>query len=144
MKISVILQQMGPRDVATIRPDQTVADASRLLSDRRIGAVVVSRDARRIDGILSERDIVRRLGAMGEDCLSMTVAEVMTDDVRTCTEDDTAIALLSRMTRGRFRHMPVVGPDGDMIAIVSIGDIVKARLEEMERENRAMAEMLSH
>lgn len=143
MKISVILQQMGQRDIATISPDKSVGEAARMLSDRRIGAVVVSRDGRDIAGILSERDVVRRLGEQGAECLPMSVSEVMTADVQTCTPDDTAIGLLGRMTRGRFRHLPVVNADGDMIAIVSIGDIVKARLEEMERENRAMAEMLS-
>lgn len=143
MKISVILQEMGPRDIATIRPDQTVGDAARLLSEKRIGALVVSADGSHIDGIISERDIVRSLGREGAEVLMQPVSSVMTSDVRTCTGDDTAIGLLGRMTRGRFRHLPVVGSDGRMSGILSIGDIVKARLEEMERENRAMTEMLS-
>ena len=143
MKISVILQELGQRAIATISPRETVADAARMLSERRIGALVVSSDGSTIDGIISERDIVRRLGAEGADVLAQPVGNVMTTDVRTCTGDDTAIGLLSRMTRGRFRHLPVVDADGRMTGILSIGDIVKARLEEMERENRAMTEMLS-
>ena len=144
MKISVILQQLGQRDIATIAPDQTVADAAKMLSDRGIGALIVSGDGAHIDGILSERDIVRLLGAEGGNALNKPIRDVMTTDVQTCSGDDTAIALLGRMTRGRFRHLPVLGPDGRMSGILSIGDIVKARLEEMERENQAMAEMLSH
>ena len=143
MKISVILQELGQRAIATISPRETVADAARMLSERRIGALVVSSDGSTIDGIISERDIVGRLGAEGADVLAQPVSNVMTTDVRTCTGDDTAISLLGRMTRGRFRHLPVVDADGRMTGILSIGDIVKARLEEMERENRAMAEMLS-
>lgn len=144
MKISVILQELGQREISTIRPDQTVAEAANLLSEKRIGALIVSDDGGHIDGILSERDIVRRLGAEGADALARPVGEVMTTGVQTCSGDDTAIGLLGRMTRGRFRHLPVTGPDGRMAGILSIGDIVKARLEEMERENQAMAEMLSH
>ena len=144
MKISVILQQLGQRDIATIEPNRTVADAARTLSDRSIGALIVSGDGAHIDGIISERDIVRLLGAEGGDALNKPVSDVMTSDVQTCSGDDTAIGLLGKMTRGRFRHLPVVGSDGRMNGILSIGDIVKARLDEMERENQAMAEMLSH
>lgn len=144
MKISVILQRMGKRDIATIKPTDNIADAARVLSERRIGALVVSSDGKRIDGIISERDIVRRLGEAGGDTLSEPVSAVMTTDVSTCDGDDTAIGLLGRMTRGRFRHLPVADEHGNLTEILSIGDIVKARLDEMEAENRAMAEMLSH
>lgn len=144
MRISVILQQMGQRDIATVPPTASVEDAAKAMSERKIGALVVSSDGKRIDGIISERDIVARLGSDGADTLSRPVADVMTTDVKTCNGNDTAIGLLGRMTRGRFRHLPVADEHGNMTGILSIGDIVKARLEEMEAENRAMADMLSH
>ena len=144
MKISVILQQMGQRDIATVPPTASVEDAAKAMSERKIGALVVSSDGKRIEGIISERDIVARLGSDGADTLSRPVADVMTTDVKTCNGNDTAIGLLGRMTRGRFRHLPVADEHGNMTGILSIGDIVKARLEEMEAENRAMADMLSH
>lgn len=143
MKVSVILQSKGSTEVASIAPSTTLAEAVRELSSRRIGALVVSTDGARIDGILSERDIVRRLGQEGPDVLTRPASDIMTSSVETCTEDDTAIDLLNRMTTGRFRHMPVLGADGRMQGILSIGDVVKARLEEIEAENAAMADMLS-
>lgn len=144
MKISVILQKIGRREIATVKASDTIAEATRLLSDRRIGALVVSSDGKTIDGIISERDIVRKLGQAGGQVLSEPVSTAMTADVKTCTGDDTAIGLLGQMTRGRFRHLPVADEQGNLAGILSIGDIVKARLDEMEAENRAMAEMLSH
>lgn len=143
MKVSVILQKKGSAEIATVRPGTTIADAVRDLSHRRIGALVVSADGTRIAGILSERDIVRRLGEEGPGVLGRPVSDIMTAKVETCTPEDTAFEMLNRMTRGRFRHMPVVGADGRMTGILSIGDVVKARLEEIESENAAMAEMLS-
>lgn len=143
MKVSVILQKKGSAEIATIAPDVTISEAVRELSRRRIGALVVSPDGASIAGIVSERDIVRRLGEEGTDALHRPVSEIMTVNVETCTVDDTAYDLLDRMSRGRFRHMPVVGTDGRMIGILSTGDVVKARLEEIETENAAMAEMLS-
>ncbi len=144
MKISLILQSKPSGEVATITPETTIADAVRSLAKHKIGALVVSRGGGEIAGILSERDIIRGLGTEGPESLHSPVSALMTTKVETCTGDDTAIGVLGRMTRGRFRHLPAVGPDGKMIGIVSIGDVVKARLEEMERENKAMAEMLSH
>ncbi len=143
MKVSVILQKKGSTEVATVKPAVTVADAARELSQRRIGALVVSQDGGAIAGILSERDVVRRLGEEGTDVLARSVSELMTAKVETCTVEDTAFELLGRMTSGRFRHMPVVGADGQLAGILSIGDVVKARLEEIEAENAAMADMLS-
>ena len=141
MKISLILQKKGA-EVATIPPGTQVRDAVKALSDKRIGALVVSPGNGEIAGILSERDVVGALGASGAGVLDQSVSDLMTSEVSTCTADDTAIGVLGRMTRGRFRHLPVVGDDGRMIGILSIGDVVKARLEEMEAENKAMAEML--
>ncbi|HET7409563.1 MAG TPA: CBS domain-containing protein [Paracoccaceae bacterium] len=143
MKVSVILQKKGSADIVTVRPGTTISDAVRDLSRRRIGALVVSPDGAGIAGIVSERDIVRRLGEEGPGVLARPVSDIMTTTVETCTAEDTAYDLLDRMTRGRFRHMPVVGPGGRMTGILSIGDVVKARLEEIESENAAMAEMLS-
>lgn len=143
MKVSVILQKKGSTEVATVEPGVTVGDAVHDLSRRRIGALVVSPDGGAVAGILSERDVVRRLGEDGPGVLSRPVSDVMTAAVETCTVEETAFDLLNRMTRGRFRHMPVVGADGRMVGILSIGDVVKARLEEIEAENAAMTEMLS-
>lgn len=143
MKVSVILQKKGSTQIVTAQPESTISDAVRELSRRRIGALVVSPDGAAIAGIVSERDIVRRLGEDGPGVLSRPVSSIMTETVETCTPEDTAYNLLDRMTRGRFRHMPVVGTDGRMTGILSIGDVVKARLEEIESENAAMAEMLS-
>ena len=143
MKVSVILQKKGSTEVATIAPSTAASDAVRELSRRRIGALVVTSGDGNIAGIISERDIVRRLGEEGPNALLRPVSEIMTTTVQTCTADDTAFDLLGRMTEGRFRHMPVMGADGQMNGILSIGDVVKARLEEIEAENAAMADMLS-
>lgn len=143
MKVSVILQKKGSVEVATIGPTAAASDAVRELSQRRIGALVVTSGGGRIDGIVSERDIVRRLGEEGPAALARPVSEIMTKTVQTCGADDTAFELLDRMTTGRFRHMPVMGSGGQMEGILSIGDVVKARLEEIEAENAAMADMLS-
>lgn len=143
MKVSVILQKKGSAEVATIDPAVATSDAVRELSRRRIGALVVTSADGEIAGIISERDIVRRLGEEGPSALMRPVAEIMTTTVQTCTPEDTAFDLLGRMTQGRFRHMPVIAADGGMDGILSIGDVVKARLEEIEAENAAMADMLS-
>ena len=143
MKVSVILQKKGSTEVATIAPTAAASEAVRELSRRRIGALVVTSERGRIAGIISERDIVRRLGEEGPGALARPVSEIMTTTVQTCSPDDTAYDLLGRMTEGRFRHMPVMGADDRMDGILSIGDVVKARLEEIEAENAAMADMLS-
>ena len=143
MKVSVILQKKGSTSVVTLAPDATVGDAVRAMSDHRIGAIVVSADGRSVDGIVSERDIVGRIGAEGPGMLSNTVAQIMTPHVECCIADDTALDILARMTDGRFRHMPVLDAHKGLTGILSIGDVVKARLEEIEAENAAMADMLS-
>jgi CBS domain-containing protein len=143
MKVSVILQKKGSTEVATIEPAAATSDAVKEMSRRRIGALVVISDAGDIAGIISERDIVRRLGEEGPGALARPVSEIMTTTVQTCTADDTAFDLLGSMTEGRFRHMPVMNAEGRMSGILSIGDVVKARLEEIEAENAAMADMLS-
>ena len=143
MKVSLILKNKGSDKIATIAPDRPISDAVSQMAELGIGALVVSSDQRNIGGILSERDIVKRLAADGSGVLTSKVGDLMTADVEACVADDTAINILERMTSGRFRHMPVVGATGEMIGILSIGDVVKARLEEIESENAAMADMLS-
>lgn len=142
MKVSLILKKKGLHEVATIAQSSPVSDAVVMLAERKIGALVVADAPGRIDGILSERDIVASLGSRGPEILHQTVAELMTSSVESCVGDDTAFNVLERMTSGRFRHMPVLGANGLMLGILSIGDVVKARLEEIESENAAMADML--
>jgi len=127
--------------IITIGPDRTLAEAAALLSDKRIGAVVVSSDGRRPVGIISERDIVRELGRRGPDCMRDTVRDVMTRSVVACGPEDKADQILSHMTDGRFRHMPVI-EDGAMIGVISIGDVVKARLDELSMEKEALQGMI--
>ncbi|SNR26951.1 CBS domain-containing protein [Paracoccus sediminis] len=128
--------------VLTIRPDATLGEAVTMLSDLRIGAVVVSEDGKKPNGILSERDIVRQLGKHGPGVLSTPISEVMTRDVQTCTVGDDALVILERMTQGRFRHLPVVDHDGNMLGVVSIGDAVSGRLKELAAEKEALTGMI--
>lgn len=134
MKVRGILDAKG-RDVVTIRPDATIATAVHRLALERVGALVVSEDGIRIAGILSERDIVGALAGEGADLLSTGrhVADLMTRHVVTCGPDDTVKQLMAEMTRRRIRHLPVV-EGGRIAGIVSIGDVVKSRLEEVEME----------
>jgi CBS domain-containing protein len=124
-------------NVVTIEPTADLTAAVKLLAERRIGAVVILGADNRIVGILSERDIVRVLAEHGPTALNQPVGQVMTRDVKTCSEDDTIGGLMSRMTTGKFRHMPVV-EQGRLIGIVSIGDVVKNRVEEIEHEAEAL------
>ena len=132
----------GKRDnVITIEPSANVAAAVKLLAERRIGAVVILGADHRVVGILSERDIVRALADHGATVLSKPVSQVMTRDVKTCSEDDTIEELMSRMTTGKFRHMPVV-QEGKVIGIVSIGDVVKSRVEEIDHETKSLRDYI--
>ncbi len=142
MLVRQILNSKGTGDVLTIGPEATVAEAARLLSERRIGCLVVSRDGQRPEGVISERDIVREMGARGVGCFGEAVSEMMTEDVVTCSCDDQADDVLTRMTEGRFRHLPVM--DGStMIGLISIGDVVKARLSELSMEKDALEGMIT-
>jgi len=132
----------GKRDsVVTIEPTANLTAAVKLLAERRIGAVVILGADHRIVGILSERDIVRVLAERGPTVMDEPVGQVMTRDVKTCSEDDTIEDLMSRMTTGKFRHMPVA-KQGKLIGIVSIGDVVKNRVEEIEHESVALREYI--
>ncbi|MFP4043881.1 MAG: CBS domain-containing protein [Rhodosalinus sp.] len=141
MQVQQILKLKGDAGVVTVSPGNTVAHAATLLADRRIGSVVVSNDGKSAEGILSERDIVREIARQGEDCLLRQVEEVMTCTVETCALTETADQVLTRMTAGRFRHMPVVEA-GEMVGIVTIGDVVKARLTELSMEKDALKSMI--
>jgi CBS domain-containing protein len=142
MIVMHILKLKGSSAVETIAPTAKVSEAAAILAEKRFGALVVSADGGSIAGILSERDIVRALAREAGGCLTMPVSKLMTEEVTTCAPSDTANSVLERMTTGRFRHMPVV--EGDkMVGLLSIGDVVKARITEIELENAAMADMLS-
>jgi CBS domain-containing protein len=141
MLVAQILKSKPVGEVVTMRPDATVSDAAEMLSARRIGAVIVSKDGKRPEGILSERDIVRELGKRGMNCLPDPVSALMTEKLVTCTVNDSAESVLISMTEGRFRHMPVMQGD-EMIGIISIGDVVKARLSELAMERDALEGMI--
>jgi CBS domain-containing protein len=141
MTVAKILHSKGTTDVHTIAPDKSVAEAAGFLSERRIGSLVVSEDGKTALGIISERDIVREIGRRGPGCLSESVAQMMTRDPVTCEKSDRADTILARMTTGRFRHMPVI-EDGEMVGIVTLGDVVKYRLEEVKMEKEALEGMI--
>ena len=141
MLVHQILKSKASADVVTVKSGTPVADAARILADRRIGTVVVSDDGVTALGILSERDIVRELARSGGGCLTRQVDDYMTRDLVTCTGNMEADAVLQTMTDRRFRHMPVV-EDGRMIGIVTIGDVVKARLSELAMEKSALEGMI--
>ena len=132
MSVKQILDAKG-REVVTTEPDAAISEAVALLASHRIGAVVVTGIDRRIAGILSERDIVRLIGDKGRTALDLPVSAAMTAKVQSCTETHTINEVMEIMTRGRFRHLPVERA-GRLDGIISIGDVVKARIEEVERE----------
>lgn len=141
MLVSHILRSKSDDGVVTLAPGTTVAKLAEVLSARRIGAIVISGDGRRVEGIVSERDVVRELGRRGPACLSEAVETLMTARVTTCGREATADQVLALMTEGRFRHMPVVEA-GQMIGLISIGDVVKARLAELSMEKDALEGMI--
>ncbi len=140
MTVSMILAGKG-REVVTIEPNATLGDAVQLLAEKRIGAIVTLGADRRVVGILSERDIVRALAERGAAVLHEPVSRTMTRKVSTCNESETVVQIMERMTAGKFRHVPVVD-QGQLIGIISIGDVVKHRLHEMERESAAMRDYI--
>jgi len=141
MNVETILRAKGSA-VATIRPDETVGVAVQQLIDRNIGALVVSNDGDSVDGIISERDIVHGLADHGTALLSLKVAEMMTRRVVTCELSDSVDQLMAEMTNRRIRHFPVV-QDGQLRGIVSIGDVVKNRLDEVEYEARSLRSFIA-
>ncbi|MEM9392419.1 MAG: CBS domain-containing protein [Pseudomonadota bacterium] len=141
MLVHHILKAKATEGVVTIAPGSTVTEAAKILSEKRIGTLVVSSDGKSADGVLSERDIVREVGRRGPTCLGDTVGSMMTANPVTCTLDDSADTVLRKMTEGRFRHMPVL-ESGAMVGIVTLGDAVKARLQEVSMEKEALEGMI--
>jgi len=138
--VSTILGGKG-RDVAVVEPHLTLEHATKLLTERRIGALVVLGADQRVIGIISERDIVHALADRGIAALQEPLSQSMTRTVITCSEADTVVAVMETMTQGKFRHVPVV-ENGRLAGIVSIGDLVKHRLFEMEQESSAMQDYI--
>ena len=141
MRISTLLAEKGDA-VATITGDAAVVRAVGELAARRIGALVVSSDGRHIDGIVSERDIVRGLDRDHGSVLDEPVSTIMTSTVFTCSPDEDIESLMSVMTERRIRHVPVVR-DGELCGIVSIGDVVKNRIGELEKDRKELVEYIS-
>lgn len=142
MNVQSILGGKGS-EVATIPQTASLADAVQMLGAKRIGALVVSGDGRAIEGIISERDIVRASAQSGPAALDAAVGAVMSTDVVTCTHGDGVDQLMSLMTARRIRHLPVVDDAGHLSGIISIGDVVKARLTQLEHENEALSHYIS-
>ena len=136
MIVGMILETKG-RNVVTIGAKATIGEAVAELGARKIGAIVVVEGIDRIVGIISERDVVRAVAQKGADVLSEPVGSIMTREVMTCSDQETINEVMTRMTRGRFRHLPVA-KQGRLTGIISIGDVVKARIEEVEREAEEM------
>jgi len=141
MNVDRILSMKG-RNVVSIEAHQTLSEAARLLSERRIGAVVVVDGMRPVSGILSERDIVKAVAAHGARALDEPVSRFMTGQVVTCTGRSSINDLMELMTQQKFRHVPVV-EEGRLVGIISIGDVVKQRVEEIEAESQAIKEYIA-
>ncbi len=141
MLVQQILKAKADDGVVTVQPGSSVAKAVEMLSTRRIGAVIVSSDGKQVAGILSERDVVRELGRRGVACLGDTVETMMTAKIVSCGRDDSVDTVMLRMTEGRFRHMPVM-EGTEMVGLISIGDVVKARLSELAMEKDALEGMI--
>jgi len=141
MTVAAILKHKGAR-VETVQPNATVQQVCDLLTSRQIGATVVVGAAGQVVGVVSERDIVQALSKKGPGSLTQSIDEIMTRQVATCQLTDTSEDLMEMMTRGRFRHVPVV-EGGRLVGIISIGDVVKRRIEDSELERRTMREYIT-
>ncbi|MGY4623676.1 CBS domain-containing protein [Bradyrhizobium sp. USDA 4486] len=139
MTVRSILNTKG-HQIMSVEPDAKLSDAIKLLGEKKIGAVLVMNQSR-LEGILSERDIVRVLGERGAAVLEAPVSEVMTRKVVTCKETDTVAELMEIMTTGKFRHLPVID-NGTVVGLISIGDIVKRRVQEYESEQEALRDYI--
>jgi CBS domain-containing protein len=140
MNVKAILAAKGG-EIVCIEPTADLAAATQLLSANRIGAVLIKGAGGHIAGILSERDIVRALSQHGAAALALPIGQVMTREVTTCGEDDNIATIMERMTAGKFRHMPVVSK-GHLVGLISIGDVVKQRVEEIESESNALRDYI--
>ena len=141
MRVSDLLATKG-REVATISQERTVNDAIQVLKERGIGALVVTGPTPPLVGIISERDVVRAVASRGADALDETVSHIMSGDVTRCDEDTSVEILMGLMTERRIRHVPVVH-EGALVGMVSIGDVVKARFDELEHEKKDLLDYVS-
>ncbi len=141
MLVHQILRSKAAQSVFTVTSDATVADAAKILAEKRIGTVVICDDGETAAGILSERDIVRELSRDRAACLDKPVSTYMTRELVTCTSEMDVSDVLQKMTDGRFRHMPVV-EDGKMVGLITLGDVVKAQLSELAMEKDALQGMI--
>ncbi|MCF6443633.1 CBS domain-containing protein [Nereida sp. MMG025] len=141
MLVHQILKSKATADVVTVKSGTSVSDAAKVLAENRIGTVVISDDGIVAKGILSERDIVREIGTRGASCMNETVDDMMTTNLITCGLSDRAGKVLQMMTDGRFRHMPVL-EDGKMVGLITLGDVVKARMSELEVTKDALQGMI--
>jgi len=141
MLVYQILKSKSDDAVVTVKSGSLVSEAAKILSDRKIGTVVISQTGKDAKGILSERDIVRAIANSGASCLMDKVDTYMTSKLVTCSRDESADNVLKMMTEGRLRHMPVVEA-GDMVGLITIGDVVKARLSELAMEKDALEGMI--
>ncbi|MCK4862503.1 MAG: CBS domain-containing protein [Rhodobacteraceae bacterium] len=142
MLVRDILSTKQIAKIISVATTDKISVAAELLSEMRIGAVIVRDKGNEMDGILSERDIVRELGRSGTGCLTQTVSELMTTNVKFCAPTDTTQQVMQMMTDGRFRHMPVMD-DGKLVGVISIGDVVAARIKEVQFENDSMADLIA-
>jgi CBS domain-containing protein len=140
MTVATILATKG-REAITVQPHRTLEEAARILADRRIGAVLVTGSDGSLKGILSERDIVRALARQGSVALGHPVSQHMTAHVVTCEEKDLISDVMEEMTRGRFRHLPVI-KDGKLAGMISIGDVVKQKIAETEAESQSLRDYI--
>ncbi|WP_425039149.1 CBS domain-containing protein [Primorskyibacter sp. S187A] len=141
MLVQQILNSKSDQAVVTVSPGTLISEAAKILAEKRIGTVIVSKSGQTADGILSERDIVRELAARGATCLSDAVSDYMTSELKTASREDNVDTVLATMTAGRFRHMPVID-DGALVGIVTLGDVVKAKLSEVAMEKDALEGMI--
>ena len=140
MKVSTII---AGKKVETISASASVHDLVNSLNSHHVGALVVSSDGKKIDGIVSERDVVRAMPGKLDQLVGMHVRDIMTVDVHTCTSDATVSEVMEMMTKQRIRHVPVVDADGNLLSIVSIGDVVKHHVNEISVENQALKQYVS-
>ena len=142
MFVKDILAGKASGEIYSVSKSDSVSHAAEMLSKHRIGAVIVREGRGPVEGIMSERDIVRELGKRGTGCLNDKVADLMTSEVTTCTPSDNVQEVMTKMTKGRFRHVPVID-GGKLTGVISIGDVVAARIKEVEQENGVMLELIT-
>jgi CBS domain-containing protein len=142
MQVRHILQGKG-RDVVTIASNATVCDAAKLLTAKKIGALLVKDKSGKLSGIISERDLVRAMAQGGADSFTDPVSAHMTPAPQTCVESDTVESVMETMTRGRFRHVPVLDSTANLCGMISIGDVVKTRIAETVNEAAALRDYIS-